>query len=74
MPKKLNDYQKYQLQWMIAHDYSLEDLMNGLSEQIGYGMDLNECFNDWCQYRGFNGAEIWACESEWKNNEEREGL
>lgn len=68
--KKVNDvnYEHYQLQWMIDHGYSLKDLMDGLSEQIGYGFDMNECFSDWCEYRGFRGG-IWACEEEWKDCE-----
>lgn len=65
---RATNYYEYQLQWMIDHGYSLKDLMDGLSEQIGYGFDMNECFSDWCEYRGFRGG-IWACEEEWKDCE-----
>lgn len=65
---ELTGYERYQLEWMIEHGYSLHDLMYGLSDQIGYGFDMNECFNDWVLYRGFQDG-IWACKEEWEDCE-----
>ena len=74
----MTDYQKYQLEWMIAHGYSLSDLMNELSE-LQYedpedsdriSSTVTELFNIWECDCGF-GSEIWACEGEWKDYEKK---
>lgn len=69
-------YAAYQLQWMIDHGYSLEDLMRSLRDfQYDDPEDSNrittpvdELFAEWVQDVGFDG-EIWACEDEWKSHE-----
>ena len=58
-------YQKYQLQWMIDHDHSLDELIDELDKQQ---TDMSEeqvsmIFKDWEKNVGF-GSEIWACEAE----------
>lgn len=74
----MTDYQKYQLQWMLDRNYSLEDLINELQE-IQEDINLspsNESQLQTIRYIfsefeniGFAGAELWACEDEWKNND-----
>jgi len=69
-------YQKYQLQWMIDHDCSLDDLIAGMTQ---YQVDckefgrVDEIFNEWVYNVGFGGqygsGEIWACYDEWKDCE-----
>lgn len=72
----MTDYQKYQLQWMIDHGYSIQDLVRELrdyqysdpedSDHISAPID--ELFSEWELDVGF-GSEIWACEEEWKSVE-----
>ena len=72
----MTDYKKYQLQWMIDHGYSLQDLMRGLTEfqyddpedSDRISTPISELFNEWEFDRGF-GSEIWACEGEWREVE-----
>ena len=71
---EMTRYEKYQLQWMIDHDYSLDDLIKSISE---YGVDCQgdyamepELFWQWEKDSGF-GGEIWACYAEWLENEGR---
>lgn len=74
----MTDYQKYQLQWMLDHNYSLEDLINRLQE-IQENINLNPSNESQLQTikyifsefenTGFTGAALWACEDEWKNND-----
>ena len=52
-------YEKYQLQWMIDHDYSLDDLIKSIFE---YGVDCQgdyamepELFWQWEKDSGFGG-------------------
>ena len=65
----MTDYQKYQLQWMIDHGYSLQDLMRELTE-LQYddpeasdriSTPISELLNEWELVRGY-GSVIWACE------------
>lgn len=71
----MTDYQKYQLQWMINHGYSIDDLIFGLSNMQNSKEDsdklfapITELFDEWVMDVGF-GSEIWACKSEWLNFE-----
>ena len=65
----MTNYQKYQLQWMIDHGYSLQDLMRELTEfqyddpedSDRISTPISELFGEWEFDRGF-GSEIWACE------------
>jgi hypothetical protein len=37
----MNEYEKYRLQWMLDHDYTLPDLLERLSD-IAMNEDLDE--------------------------------
>lgn len=66
-------YEQYQLQWMIDHGYSLKNLMDELTEyqKMGDFADpVSDIFHDWEKEWGF-GSEIWACEKEWQECEQR---
>lgn len=75
----MTDYEKYQLEWMVEHGYSLEVLMEHLDD-VSFEYETNvegvggagEIFEIWKNQYGFKGGEIWACEDEWKNNEKKE--
>lgn len=73
---KMSDYEKYQLQWLMDHGYSLKDLMAELTrlqyedpedaERVSTPID--RLFAEWEADVGF-GSEIWACEDEWRGCE-----
>lgn len=70
----MTDYQKYQLQWMIDHGYSLNDLVAELTnlqyddpeDSDRISTPVSELFDEWVADRGF-GSEIWVCEAEWRD-------
>ena len=72
----MNDYEKFQLKWMIDHDHSLRELMEELqslqyedpedSDRIS--TPVKELFAEWEADRGF-GSEIWPCEAEYESCE-----
>ena len=72
----MTDYQKYQLRWMIDHDYSLYDLLSELTrlqyddpeDSARISSPVSELFDEWEADYGF-GSEIWACEEEWRDND-----
>lgn len=37
----MNDYEKYQLQWMIDHGYSLNDLMGRLADVMNDELNVS---------------------------------
>lgn len=69
----MKKYQKYQLKWMIDHDYSLDDLVDALTElQYSDPEDIDQIstpvsdlFDQFVNEVGFD-SEIWACEDEWE--------
>lgn len=69
----MTKYQKYQLKWMIDHDYSLDDLVDTLTElQYSDPEDIDQIstpvsdlFDQFVNEVGFD-SEIWACEYEWE--------
>lgn len=66
----MTPYQKYQLQWMIDHDHSLDELFDSLER---YQIETEHetilgLFDDWVWDTGF-GGEIWACLDEWRDCE-----
>lgn len=75
----MNDYEKFQLKWMIDHDHSLCELMDELqslqyedpedSDRIS--TPVTELFAEWEADRGF-GSEIWPCEAEYESCEKIE--
>lgn len=72
----MTNYEKYQLQWMIDHNYSLNDLMKELNDVQYDELDddgmtsapVTELFKNWESDVGF-GSEIWACKDEWEEYE-----
>lgn len=60
-------YENYQLQWMMDHGYSLQDLMRSMDEYYA-GKDISnreieDLFNEWQDEYGFH-YELWACDGE----------
>lgn len=66
----MTNYEKFQLQWMIDHNYSLSDLIKELKNYQYDDPDdsITELFKNWEQDRGF-GSEIWPCEAEYEECE-----
>lgn len=66
----LTNYEYYKLQWLIDHEYSLNDLINKLSEiiQQNPSVTLQKTYKQWESEIGFNG-EIWDCKEEWEDYE-----
>ena len=68
-------YDKYQLEWMIAHGHSIRDLVEALGEynadRLGKYAIEPELLWAWENDNGFNG-EIWACYDEWLECEGKE--
>lgn len=74
-------YQKYQLQWMIDHNVSLDDLYRSIRDNIQYSVSsgdatVEEATNNiatFIEETGFEGM-LWACEAEWAECEAHEQL
>lgn len=76
--EKQKEYEKFKLQWMIDHGYTLVDLINELQVMIDEDLDesdvptaLKSLFDDWEFGFGF-GSEIWPCYEEWLDYEGNE--
>jgi len=66
MNDKQKAYEKFKLQWMINHGYTLTDLINEL-EKMRHEEDdmaLQTLFADWEYGFGFS-SEIWPCFEEY---------
>lgn len=62
-------YEKYKLDWMLNHGYTLDDLISVLSDCIEEAKeDLAVVFDVWESDYGF-GSEIWVCFDEFIDNE-----
>ena len=71
----MTEYQKYQLQWMIDHDKSLDDLIGELTECEFYRNSydtLQDLYESWEHDCGFGAEGIWASLSEWEDCEAKE--
>ena len=67
----MTPYQKYQMQWMIDHEKSIQDLILALDTHrldCDPTDDLVEVFWSWENDAGFNG-ELWASYNEWRDCE-----
>lgn len=73
----MNEYEKYRLQWMLDHDYSLPDLLERLSDiAMNENLDeiqnprvmLNEAFERLEYEQGFDNEEIWLRKDEWEHD------
>lgn len=69
----MTPYQKYKLQWLIDHNYSLDDLIQELEDYINQEssdikINLSKAFEEWESDIGFK-SEIYACEEEFNDTE-----
>lgn len=62
-------YERYKLQWMLDHGYSLTDMVSAVSQHTDTiaGIDFEEAYKLWELESGFN-SEIWASYDEWITN------
>lgn len=71
----LTGYERFQLQWMMDHGYSLTALMESIhefwSDPYTPNDTIPELFREWEQDVGF-GSEIWPCEAEYLDSAESE--
>lgn len=61
-------YEKYKLQWLIDHGFTIENLICELEEarkEFHPETPLTEVFSAWEDNSGF-GSQIWACREEWE--------
>ena len=78
----MTNYEKYQLQWMIDHDVSLDNLIEEmydyalceLDEDYRYSISpastaIEQTYNAIINDTGFAGGQMFACEREWENEE-----
>lgn len=68
-------YEKYKLLWMIAHSFTLSDLIRYLqdrmqeaAEHCDISLPLSELFDEWESEEGFSGS-IWPCFGEFLDAE-----
>ena len=63
-------YERYKLDWLLKHGYTLTDLMNELDKCQEENPDdsVSQLFVDWEYGFGF-GGEVWACYQEFLENE-----
>lgn len=71
----MTDYQKFQLQWMIDHNHSIDELIDELTRcQMDWaenGESVQEIYDSWELNIGFNG-ELWPCFKEYMDCEGEE--
>ena len=63
-------YERFKLEWMLDHGYTLSNLIDELEKQREETPDLNlkALFHDWEFGFGF-GSEIWPCFEEYLDSE-----
>lgn len=70
-------YRLYQLEWMAAHGYSLQDLVLSVIAYHNEGADFDDIsslqpdedtYNNWVSDSGFSGT-LWACKDEFLDAE-----
>lgn len=69
------EYERYQLEWMIAHGHGLKELMdeltlyqNELLLESDENLTVRDVFDEWVNDQGF-GGELFVCEQEWRESE-----
>lgn len=72
----MTDYEKFQLEWMISHGYSLNDLITALTDYRNEQDDADalywspsETFDSWEDECGFGSGSLWPCEAEFNQVE-----
>lgn len=70
---RVKEHERFKLQWMLDHGYTLEDLMDALEAMRveSPGVPLNHLFDHWQFDVGFE-SEIWPCYDEWLSCEGQE--
>lgn len=73
MKDERREYERYKLYWMLAHGFTLIDLIEQLQLMVDEDLDgsstptsLMSLFDDWEFGFGFDG-EIWPCFNEYMN-------
>ena len=73
-------YERYKLQWMINHGYTLADLiacMEGMISEDLSGSEtrttIQSLFADWEYGVGFEGGSIWPCFAEYLQSDAHGG-
>lgn len=62
-------YKKYKLDWMLQHGYTLEHLVEEVTDYMDeVGWPFKETYKLWERDCGFDG-EIWVCYDEFLDNE-----
>lgn len=63
-------YERYKLDWLMRHGYTLVDLMNELDkmQEENPNDSVSQLFVDWEYGFGF-GSEIWVCFDEFIDSE-----
>lgn len=74
----MTNYEKYKLQWLIDHNYSLNNLIQELEDYINQDspdikINLSKAFKEWELNTGFN-SEIYVCEEEYYDTEAQHEL
>lgn len=74
----MNEYEKYQLQWMLDHNHSIREMItrlgeiafNEMSNDVGLSFDkiMDEAFEIFEYEQGFDNKEIWLCKDEWEHD------
>lgn len=69
----MTNYEKYKLQWLIDHNYSLTNLIQELEDHLNQDLtdvkiNLMQPFKEWETNVGF-GSEIYVCEEEYNDSE-----
>lgn len=74
----MNEYEKYQLQWMLDHNHSIREMItrlgeiafNEMSNDVGLSFDkiMDEAFEIFEYEQGFDNEEIWLCKEEWEHD------
>lgn len=73
----ISNYERFKLEWLISHGYSLTDLIHELSsamieaQKLQPDISLEDVFNEWENDTGF-GGEIYPCYEEYLDCEGRE--
>lgn len=63
-------YEKYKLDWMMSHGYTLVDLLVQVRDmqEVHPNLDAVGAFFEWEDGLGFDG-EVWACYDEFMDTE-----
>ena len=72
----MDAYNRFKLEWMLEHGFSLDDLIDGLEKSqldSQTGDTIRDIYEDWELFHGFD-SEIWSSASEYFENEKGSGV